>query len=152
VISQLDQQFVTEVEYIITSPPQQDTYITLQTELVNRLCPSRDQRARHLFTLEVMVDHKPSQLLKHLTSLAPDRTDYTFCNLWASRLPANIQTSLADMPNVGLEAAALCADCIIEAVSPSTIASISQRQYGALEMHRRSLSPRRIFAVEIDFV
>jgi hypothetical protein len=37
-ISQLDQQCVTEVEDIITSPPQQDPYTTLKTELVNRLC------------------------------------------------------------------------------------------------------------------
>jgi hypothetical protein len=38
-ISQLDQQYAAEVEDIITSPLQQDSYTTLKTELVNRLCP-----------------------------------------------------------------------------------------------------------------
>jgi hypothetical protein len=118
VISQLDQRCVTEVEDIIASPPQQDPYSTLKTELVNRLCPLR---------LVEMGDRKPSQFLRHLRSLAPDIPDYLLRILWTNRLPANIQITLAGMPEVGLDAAALCADCIIEPASPSTIASFCQR-------------------------
>jgi hypothetical protein len=40
VISQLDEKYVAEVEDNINSPPQQDPYTTLKTELVKRLCPS----------------------------------------------------------------------------------------------------------------
>jgi hypothetical protein len=74
-----------------------------------------------------MCDRKPSQFLRHLRSLAPDMPDYLLRILWTSRLPANIQTTLADMSEVGLEAQILSADRITEAVSPSTIASIRQR-------------------------
>jgi hypothetical protein len=59
VIAQLDEKYVSEVEDIISSP-QQDPYTTLKTELVKRLCPSRDQRTRQLFTLEEVGDRKPS--------------------------------------------------------------------------------------------
>jgi hypothetical protein len=114
VISQLAQQHVTEVGNIITSPPQQDPYTKLKTELVSRLCPSRSRKW-------VIESHRSSWG----TSEASHRT---LRIIWASRLPANIQTTLADMPEVGLDAATVCADRFTEAVSPSTIASISQRQ------------------------
>jgi hypothetical protein len=41
VISQLDEKYVAEVEDIINSPPQQDPYTTLKTELVKQLCPRK---------------------------------------------------------------------------------------------------------------
>jgi hypothetical protein len=126
VIAQLDEQYVTEVEDIINSPPQQHHNTTLKTELVKRLCPSRDQRTLQFFTLEEMGDRKTSQFLRHLRSLAPDIPDNYQRILWTSRLPTNIPTILAGMPEVGLDAAPLCANRIIEAVSPSTVWSISQ--------------------------
>jgi hypothetical protein len=68
---------------------QQDPYTTLKTELAKRLCPSRHQRTRQLFTLEEMGDRKPSQFLR---SLAPDIPDNYLRILWTRRLPTNIQT------------------------------------------------------------
>jgi hypothetical protein len=44
VISQLDQRYAAEVEDIITSPPQQDPYSKLKTELLKRLS-SRESSA-----------------------------------------------------------------------------------------------------------
>jgi hypothetical protein len=41
VISQLDHRYATEVEDIITSPPESDPYTTLRTEHIRRLSPSR---------------------------------------------------------------------------------------------------------------
>jgi hypothetical protein len=76
--------------------------------------------------LEEMGDRKLSQFLRHLRSLAPDIPDYLLRIVWTIRLPTNIQTTLAGMPEVRLDAAALCADRITEAVSPSMLASISQ--------------------------
>jgi hypothetical protein len=64
--SQLDEKYVAEVEDIINSPPPLDPDTTLKTELVKRLCPSRDQRTHQLFTLEKVGDRKPSQFLRHL--------------------------------------------------------------------------------------
>jgi hypothetical protein len=45
VVSQLDCQYAAEVKDIIISPPQQDPYTKLKTELLRRLSPSTEQRA-----------------------------------------------------------------------------------------------------------
>jgi hypothetical protein len=140
-ISQLDQQCVIEVEDIINSPPQQHPYTALKTELVRRLCSLRDQRTRQLLILEKIGDIKPSQFLKHPRRLAPDIPNNYLRILWTSRLPNNIQIILAGMPEVGLDAVALCADLIIQAVSPSTVASISpEPDYTELLQSIRDLS------------
>jgi hypothetical protein len=58
------------------------------------------------------------------------------------RILWTILTTPAGMSDVGLDAVALYADRINEAVSPSTLASIRQIQDNAdLGTHRRSLSP-----------
>jgi hypothetical protein len=72
VISQLDQRYAAEVEDIITSPPQQDPYSKLRSELLKRLSLSRGQHAHRILTLEEMGDRKPSQFLRHLRSLVPE--------------------------------------------------------------------------------
>jgi hypothetical protein len=41
IISQLDHRYASEVEDIITSPPQQDPYTKLRTELLSRLSLSK---------------------------------------------------------------------------------------------------------------
>jgi hypothetical protein len=72
-----------------------------------------------------MGDRKPFQFLRHLRNLAPDIPDNYQRILWNSGLPTNVQVIVAGMPEVGLDAPALCADRIFETVSPSTVASIS---------------------------
>jgi hypothetical protein len=91
VISQLDQRCAAELEDIITSPSEQSPYTTLKAKLVRRLTPMREQRIRHLLTLEEIGDRKPSQLLWHLRSLVPDVPDDFLRPIWASRLAPNIQ-------------------------------------------------------------
>jgi hypothetical protein len=54
--SQLDHRYAAEVEDIISSPPEEDPYTTLRTELVRRLSLSREKRIRQLLTLEEMGD------------------------------------------------------------------------------------------------
>jgi hypothetical protein len=114
VISQLDHQYATELEDKITSPPEQDRYTTLKTELMRRLSPSREQRVRQLLTLEEMGDRKPSQFLRHLRSLAPDVPDDFLRSIWSSRLPPNIQVNLAGQHECSFDAAAHCEDRIPE--------------------------------------
>jgi hypothetical protein len=84
VISQLDQRHATEVEDIITSPPERDPYTTLRAELVKQLSPSTEQRIHQLLTLEEMGDRKPSRFLRQLRSLAPDLPDGFLRSIWAS--------------------------------------------------------------------
>jgi cleavage and polyadenylation specificity factor subunit 1 len=124
VISQLDEKYVAEVD-IINSPPQHEPYTALKMELVKRLCPSKDQCTRQLFEFEEMGDRKPSQFLRHLRSLGPDIPADYLKIIWTSRLPSNIRTILAGLPEVELDAAALCADRIMETISIPAVTSIT---------------------------
>jgi hypothetical protein len=123
IISQLDQRYAAEVEDIITSPPQQDPYTKLRIELQKQLSLSREQRAHRILTLEEMGDRKPSQFLRHFRSLVPDLPDYFLRAIWTSRLPAKVQANLACHPEVELDAAADCADRIIETVPSPALAN-----------------------------
>jgi hypothetical protein len=74
-ILQLDYRYATELQDIITSPPDQHPYTMLRTELV-RWLSLREQRIPQLLMLE-MGDCKPSQFLMHLRSLGPDVPETT---------------------------------------------------------------------------
>jgi hypothetical protein len=80
VLSQPDHHYAMEVQDILTSLLQQDPYTKLKTELVNRLFPSRERRARQLFTFEEMGDRKPSQFLIH-SGTSPLTCRTTYCVL-----------------------------------------------------------------------
>jgi hypothetical protein len=124
VISQLDHRYATEVEDIITYPPERDPYTTLKAKLVGRLTPLKDQRIRQLLTLE-MGNRKLSQFLRHLRSLAPDAPEDFLRTIWAGRLPPNIQAHLACKKNCSLYTAARCADRISEVAPQPALASVT---------------------------
>jgi hypothetical protein len=126
VISQLEYRHVAEVEDLIISPPGNEQYTTLKTELVRRLSASRDQRVRQLLTHEEMGDRKPSQFLRHLNSLAPDVPDAFLRSIWSSRLPIHIQTILAGQAEGNLDAASQLAERIAEVAPLPTTASVAQ--------------------------
>jgi hypothetical protein len=102
-ISQLDHRYATEVEDVITSPPQQDPYTKLRTELLKRLSLSREQHAQQLLTFEEMGDRKPSQFLGHLRGLSPVVLDYLLRTIWTNRLPTKVRTTLTCHPKIELE-------------------------------------------------
>jgi hypothetical protein len=116
VISQLDHRYAKEVEDIITSPP--DPYSTLWTVLVRRLSPSREQRIRRLLMLE-MGERKPSQLLRHLRSLAPDVPYHFLRSIWSGRLLPTYG-SFSAHPEGDMDAA----DCITEAAPQPALVSV----------------------------
>jgi hypothetical protein len=124
VISQLDHRYATEVEDIITSPPDQYPYTTLRTELVRRLSPSREERVRQLLTVEEMGERKPSQLLRHIRSLAPDVPGDLLRSIRSSWLPPNVQTILAGQHEGNFDAAARCADRISEVAHQPALAIV----------------------------
>jgi hypothetical protein len=150
VISQLDQRYAAEVEDIITSPPLQDPYSKMRTELLKRLSLSREQRAHQILTLEEIGDRKPSQFLRHLRSLVPDLPDYFLRTIWTSRLPAKVQATLACHPEVELDAAADCADRIIETVTPPALASIGQPTDNNELLRRIEKLSRRVAALSAE--
>lgn len=127
VIAQLDQQYASEVRDIITSPPADDKYIKLKTELINRLTDSKQKRIKQLLDHEQLGDRSPSQFLRHLRSLAGNNVPEDFLRtLWAGRLPTNVQTVIASQADQKLDAVAELADRICDIVPPSSqIAGIS---------------------------
>jgi hypothetical protein len=141
VISQLD---------IITSPPLQDPYSKLRPQLLKRLVLSREQRARRILTLEEMDDRKLSQFLRHLRSLFPDLPDYFLLTTWTSRLPVKVQAILACHPEVELDAAADCADRIIESVLPPALATIGQPTDNSELLRRIEQLSRRVPALSAE--
>ncbi|KAL0830888.1 hypothetical protein ABMA28_002990 [Loxostege sticticalis] len=92
-VAQLDHQYAKEVKDIITSPSATDKYAKLKTELIKRLSASQEKRIKQLLVHEELGDRKPSQFLRHLSSLAGSSVSSDFLlTLWSSRLPQNIQT------------------------------------------------------------
>jgi hypothetical protein len=150
VISQLDQRYAAEVEDIITSPPQQDPYFKLRTEVLKRLSLSREQRAHRILTLEEMGDRNPSQLLKHLRSLVPHLPVYFLRTIWTSWLPPKVQATLACNPEVELDAAADCADHIIETAPPPALASIGRPTDNDELLRRIEELSRRVAALRAE--
>jgi 6-pyruvoyl-tetrahydropterin synthase len=141
IISQLDHQYLAEVEDIIISPPKQDPYTKLWTELLNWLSPSREQRVSQLLTPEAMGEvGRPSSW--DTSEPSPrDVPDYFLRTIWTSRLPHNIQTTLAAQPDIQFNTAAHCADRITEAISRPALASIGQQTDNAkLVKHIEELS------------
>lgn len=117
VVAQLDQQYAAEVKDIIISPPAENKYIKLKTELTKRLSASQEKKVKQLLMHEELGDRKPSQFLRHLQTLAgPNVPDSFLRTLWSSRLPHNIQTVIASQTDVPLETVADLADRIYEIV------------------------------------
>ena len=63
VVSSLAHDYAHEVRDILLSPPRDQPYATLKTQLVARLCSSEQKRIRQLLTEEQLGDRKPSQFL-----------------------------------------------------------------------------------------
>jgi hypothetical protein len=85
-------------------------------------------RTTHPATLSI-GRHRRSQLsqfLRHLHSLAPDVPDYLLRGIWIRCLLSTIQTHLAGRPDIDLETAAHCADCIMETISSRALTSAGQ--------------------------
>jgi hypothetical protein len=103
--------------------------------LKERLTPSRGQTIHRLVTPEEMGDRKPSQLLRHLTALAPDVPVDFLSSFWY-RLPRNVQAKLAGQPECELDAAVRCADRISEAAALTTPTDSNTRLQGTADHSR----------------
>lgn len=118
VMAHLEPRYATEVEDIITSPPETNKYEKLKTELIKRLTLSKDKKVQQLLSHEEMGDRKPSQFLRQLKSLAGTNTPEDFLRvIWTSRLPSNMQAIIAAHPEATLEQLADIADKINDSVS-----------------------------------
>lgn len=116
VVTSLERQYASEVEDIITGPPD---YNRLKTELIKRLSASRENKIKQLLTHEQIGDRKPSQFLRHLQHLAgPDIPSEFLKTIWTSRLPVEMQPIVASQPSLSLDALADLTDRIHDIASP----------------------------------
>ncbi|XP_073967123.1 uncharacterized protein [Choristoneura fumiferana] len=117
VISQLEHQYAVEVKDIINSPPAENRYVKLKTELISRLSLSQEKKSLQLLQGEQMGDRKPSQFLRQLRILAGTSvTDDFLRTVWSSRLPKNLQVVIASQPNSTLDELADLADKVHDLV------------------------------------
>ncbi|XP_067207883.1 uncharacterized protein [Linepithema humile] len=109
-------RYTTEVRDIILNPPEERAYETLKAELTKRLSSSQEHKTRRLLEHEEIGDRKPSQILRHLRSLAGNVVgDRVLRTIWLSRLPAHIQPHLVTRAEDSLDQVADIADTIVEA-------------------------------------
>ena len=129
------------MEDVITNPTHRDRYKRIKAEVIGRMSVSEEQRVRQLLMHQEMGDWTPTQFLRHLRTLAgPSVPSYILRNLWASRLPQNIQAIIATQAHVVLEDVAQLADKIVEVTPPSVRSSRSAGRSAALDIcwyHRR---------------
>ncbi|XP_061717557.1 uncharacterized protein LOC133525286 [Cydia pomonella] len=110
-MAQLEPQYAAEVEDIITSPPDEDKYGKLKTELIKRLSASRERKVQQVLNLEELGDRKPSQFLRHLQHLAgPGLPEDFLRSIWVNRLPQRTQDIVASQLKSSLEDLAELAD------------------------------------------
>lgn len=103
-----------EIKDIIT-PPAKGKYKAIKTALIQRLTDSQGQRIRQLLEREELGDRKPSQFLRHLSTLAGSAVPSELLRtLWLGRLPQQMQAILATRANDDLADIAEQADSIHE--------------------------------------
>jgi len=88
VVSQLNQQQGSEVENIITAPPEREPYDRLKAELIHRLSTSREQRVRQLFRTKkwVIENHHNSFAISKASNQTCLMTSYAQFGLAVSHL------------------------------------------------------------------
>ncbi|XP_063991150.1 uncharacterized protein LOC135169783 [Diachasmimorpha longicaudata] len=112
-------RYATDVRDIILNPPADNPYTYLKTELIKRLSSSQEEKIRMLLESAEIGDMRPSQILRHLKSLAgPSFPDDALRTLWVTRLPADVQVLLATQRKASLDDAADLADKTIQILRP----------------------------------
>ncbi|XP_026462690.1 uncharacterized protein LOC113365329 [Ctenocephalides felis] len=138
ILSYLDDKLASEVEDIILNPPKVEPYTKLKKEIIQRLSQSQDQKIRRLLQQEELGDRKPSQFLRHLTSLAGPLLDENILRtLWLQRTPTHTQQILKAHPTMKIEDLAAIADSIGEVNIAPTVAATSLTDSTTSELLKR---------------
>ncbi|XP_071653919.1 uncharacterized protein [Temnothorax longispinosus] len=96
VISRIQPKQAKEIKDVITHPPAEHKYEAIKKALIQRLTDSQGQRIRQLLEHEELGDRKPSQFLRHLSTLTGSTVSSELLRtLWLGRLPPQTQAILA---------------------------------------------------------
>jgi len=126
ILSKIEPKQAREIKDVITRPPTTDKYKTLKRILIQRLTDSQEQKIRQLLEQEELGDRKPSQFLRHMSTLAGSTVPNELIKtLWLCRLPAQIQAILAARTDDRLEDLADQVDRIYEIGAKAVVATTS---------------------------
>lgn len=128
VIAALDCAVLQQVSDLIAAPPEQQKYEALKKQLIAAFSDSKEKQLRKLLTELELGDQRPTQLLRHMKTLADNKVnDDLLKTLWLQRMPTSVQLVLSASQGVELAKMAEIADKIIEvsASNPSTIAAVA---------------------------
>ncbi|KAM7292675.1 uncharacterized protein ISCGN_025813 [Ixodes scapularis] len=122
VVASLPPEVAMEIRDLILSPPDDQPFDKLRSELIKRTSASEQRRLQQLITSEELGDRTPSQLLRRLQQLVGDRLP-TFDTsllreLFLQRLPSNVRMVLVSTPSMSLDDLAQLADRIMEVALP----------------------------------
>ncbi|XP_025264176.1 uncharacterized protein LOC112637821 [Camponotus floridanus] len=102
VLSKLEPRQAREIKDVITNPPSSNKYPAIKHALIQRLTDSQEQRIRQLLEREELGDRKPSQFLRHLSTLAGTTvSDDLLRTLWLGRLPPQTSSASSSSNNSG---------------------------------------------------
>jgi len=122
VLSRLEPKQAREIKDLITHPPSINKFEAIKKALIQRLTDSRQQQIRQLLEHEELGDRKPSQFLRHLSTLAGTTVSGELLRtLWLGRLPPQMQTILATRADDDLTNVAEQADRIYEVSNKSLV-------------------------------
>ncbi|XP_070158995.1 uncharacterized protein [Polyergus mexicanus] len=115
VLSKIEPRQAREIKDVITHPPAHHKYEAIKKALIQRLTDSHETRIKQLLEREELGDRRPSQFLRHLSTLAGTTVPNELLRtLWLGRLPQHMQAILATRNNDNLEEVAEQADRIHE--------------------------------------
>lgn len=111
VVATLDHDTISDVSDIIRTPPLVDRYTALKGAILARLTDSPDAQLHKLLTGVELGDKRPSQLLRHMRSLAGTRvSDDVLRVKWLDLLPQPTRRMLLLIKGQTLEELAAVAD------------------------------------------
>ncbi|XP_031337258.1 uncharacterized protein LOC116166447 [Photinus pyralis] len=133
VVAALDCNVLQQVSDVVANLPSTDKYETIKKKLIAAYSDSQDHQLRKLLNEIELGDHKPSQLLRQMRSLADKRiNEDVLKTLWVQRLPQNVQLILSASEGVTLDKMADVADKLVEIYASGSISAVN-----------RAASPRR---------
>lgn len=129
IIGVLDPDIVQEVSDIVLNPPAQNKYQYLKNAILSRLTDSSDRQLHKLLTEVELGDRKPSQLLRHMKSLAGSAiTEEALRVKWLDLLPQIVSRLLKVLKTSNLEEQAVLADELIEGSPTVAATSVNRMQ------------------------
>lgn len=129
IIPKIDFDVLEQIADLVKNPS--DTpYEDIKGRLVSTYTDSEQRRIQQLLEGKQLGDEKPSQLLRHMKTLAGNvMADKALKAIWTRSLPQNIQTILVSTGQEDLDKMAEIADKIQEVSNRGEVLSVATRNY-----------------------